>query len=180
MRLPLPQKVFSIKYLVLSILFALILSAVYGLLTTAKAHAQEFDKYLPAYNQYAVPETNPDVPQNLHSYTQSVTIEFMASFICQIAGVDPTREDRKCLGIDPKTGKIGFVENGGGAIGITTNLIAMTFTPPASSGDYVRYLAGNFGIAKNAYAAEDQGLSGLAPLQPIWTAMRNVAYIFFV
>ncbi|OGG29508.1 hypothetical protein A2971_02370 [Candidatus Gottesmanbacteria bacterium RIFCSPLOWO2_01_FULL_46_21] len=185
-KLALPARVFSIKYLVLSILVTLILSTVYGLLTTAKAHAQDSNEYFPQpiYNQYAAPETNPDVPPGLHSYTQSLMIEVMSAGICQLAGFDPIRSDHRCLGVDPKTGKIGFVEGGGGAIGVTTKLIGMTFTPPASSLDYSRYLANNFGVAKKAYAegcsGQDPGLCGIRPLRDIWIVMRNITYLFFV
>src|SRR3990172_11883514 len=102
-------------------------------------------------NNYS-PSFNPDVPRDQHSYVQSVVIELLASMVCQLGGFDPLRQDHRCLGVDPQTGKIGFVENGGGAIGVMGTFIAYTFTPPISSTDYVRYLAGNFGITKKTYA----------------------------
>lgn len=116
-------------------------------------------------------------------------IETMSAMICQLAGIDPIRKDHKCLGIDSKTGKIGFVENGGGAIGAIGTFISYTFTPPMSSGDYVRYMAGNFGIAKKTYAQgasscaggpQGVGFCGIKPLVNIWVAMRNIAYLLFV
>src|SRR3990167_10982854 len=105
--------------------------------------------------------TNPDVPQNFHTYTQSVLLEIAAAASYQIAGFDPMNPSGKCLGVDPATGKIGFVENGGGLIGITGQMIAATFEIPVSRSQYVRYLAGNFGIAKKTYAVNtgDPGLS---------------------
>src|SRR3989344_4230329 len=74
------------------------------------------------YNQYAVPETDSDVPPGLHTYSQSLMIEVISAMICQLGGVDPIRKDAKCLGINPETGKIGFVEGGGGAIGAVSSL----------------------------------------------------------
>lgn len=125
--------------------------------------------------------TNPDVPNNLHNYTQNIMIEVMSSLSCQLAGVDPTNPNGKCLGIDPNTQKIGFVQNGGGAIAVVGSFIAATFTPPLHTGDYFSYLAGNFGISKNAYAAENGlGFEGLSPLVKAWEAFRNITYLLFV
>src|SRR5665213_3738933 len=62
------------------------------------------------------------------------------------------------------------------------------YTIPAHTSDYVRYLAGNFGISKGVYAAttcsdpksEGTGFCDLYPLLPIWTVFRNLAYLGFV
>ena len=54
------------------------------------------------------PNLEEDVPRDQHSYIQTVMIEVMAAAICQLSGSDPMRKDRKCLGADPNTGKIGF------------------------------------------------------------------------
>jgi len=111
--------------------------------------------------------------------------------ICQMGGIDPLRRDHKCLGVDPNTSKIGFVEGGGGALGVMGKLISYTFIPPTSSGEYIRYLSGNFGIAKKTYAADNPcvkaenspqgyGFCGIQPLIGIWVSMRNIAYLLFV
>ncbi|MBI2621408.1 MAG: hypothetical protein HYW63_02025 [Candidatus Levybacteria bacterium] len=134
------------------------------------------------------PNLNPDVPKDQHSYVQSVVIEVMAAMVCQLSGMDLVRSGQECLGIDPVTGKIGFVENGNGAVGIIGTFIAYTFTPPVSSGEYINYLAGNFGITKKAYAqtnlcagaSQGVGFCGIRPLISIWVAMRNIAYLLFV
>jgi len=125
--------------------------------------------------------TNPDVPQNFHSYTQSVILELAAALSCQLTGIDPLGKENKCLGIDQKTGKIGFVQNSGGLIGMSGNLIAMSFNIPVSSGQYVRHLASNFGVGEKVYAQEQgAGFQGLSPLLPLWKAFRNIVYLFFV
>lgn len=129
-------------------------------------------------NSFAQPETNPDVPKNLHTLTQSVFIEVAATIICQIAGVDPINPSQPCLGVDQTTGKIGFVENGGGAISLMGNMIAMLYTPPAGSSQFVSYLADNFGVAKPAYA--QTSLQSLSPLLNIWLIFRNLVYLLFV
>lgn len=130
--------------------------------------------------------TNPDVPKDFSTYTQSVIIQLTAAASCQIMGINPSSPDSKCLGLDSKTGKIGFVENGGGLIGITSNMIAMTFQIPVSSTHYGVYLANSFGVAKPAYAQiEDNtegsaGFNGLKPLLPLWKTFRNLTYLLFV
>lgn len=149
--------------------------------------------------------TNPDVPVNLSTYTQSVFIEITSAASCLLSGVDPIRPDKPCLGFDPNTRKIGYVENNGGALGMMGGLIAFTYNIPASSVYYVRYLADNFGITQNASAVfvdpdicvdnpslcnensssnwglgTGNGFNGLTPLLGVWTAMRNLVYLLFV
>lgn len=129
-----------------------------------------------AYLRPAFAQTvNP--PQNLHNYTQNVMIEVISSMTCLIAGVDPITPSQKCLGVE--NGKIGPVDTKGGAIGAMGDLISMTFAIPVHTGEYVKYLAGNFGIAKPALAAND-GFSQLSPLIEIWKAFRNITYLLFV
>ncbi len=138
------------------------------------------------------PSTNPDVPNNMHTYTQSVMVEVMAAMTCQLIGIDPVNPSQKCLGIDSASKKIGFVDTSadsasslqagsgqaGGAIGFAGSMIAVLYTPPLHTGDYFSYLAQNFGIAKPAYAAT--GFEGLSPLIKIWSAFRNIVYLLFV
>ncbi|MDP2586126.1 MAG: hypothetical protein Q8P29_04580 [Candidatus Levybacteria bacterium] len=132
--------------------------------------------------------TNPDVPNNLHSWTQNVMIEVMLSLTCQLVGVDPTTPDKQCLGVDQKTGKIGFLPAGnlakrevGGAIGGMNSMISMLYTPPVRTSDYIQNLAQNFGITKKTYAQQTgTGFDGLKPLLNLWTAFRNIVYLIFV
>lgn len=129
--------------------------------------------------------TNPDVPQNLNTWTQNIMLNVMAATICQLAGVNPLDSQQRCLGIDQTTGKIGYApspgsEQAGGAIGIAGNLIAATFThPPASTAEYLSYMGNKFGIAQPAYA-QGTGFNGLKPVIKIWEAFRNLAYMAFV
>ncbi|MCL5434780.1 MAG: hypothetical protein M1405_00085 [Patescibacteria group bacterium] len=144
-------------------------------------------------NSYTSPNTNPDVPNNLHNWTQNVMIEVMSAMTCQLAGVDPTNPSAKCLGVDQKTGKIGFVENGGGAVGVMGNLITILYTPPIRSRDYINYLSQNFGISKPTYAVSPApnpcyqdprgiGFCGLSKLNLIgvWSVFRNIVYLIFI
>ena len=115
-------------------------------------------------------------------------IEVMLALTCQLVGVDPSQPNGACLGVDPATGKIGFlpagnVENGqiGGAIGGMSNMISMLYTPPIHTSDYFQNLAQNFGIVKNANAqVTGSGFKGLEPLQKLWEAFRNIVYLIFV
>src|SRR3989338_399601 len=179
------QRVFSIKYLVLSVLVALVLTSAYSLLPTAKAFAQE--NQTQSSNPYLSPETNPDVPKNLHTFTQSTMLSVMSGMVCQLWGVDVSIPNAKCLGYDKDTGKIGFVEGGGGALGLMGNLIAFTYTPISSSSKYFAYLSDNFGIVKEANAVNEgcnetrlgKGFCSLDPLLNIWSTFRDIAYVFF-
>lgn len=158
------------------------------------------------YNPQNLPmNTEDDVPQNLSTYTQSVFIEITSAASCMLSGVDPIRPDKPCLGFNPSTRKIGYVENNGGALGMMGGLIASTYNIPASSSHYMVYLAQNFGITKRATAANidpeiciddpslckdnassnwgfstGNGFNSLTPLLKIWTAMRNLVYLLFV
>ncbi len=110
-------------------------------------------------------------------------IEVMSALTCQLAGVDPTNPKQSCLGIDQKSGKIGFLPTPqtGGAIGFMGNMIATLYTPPLHTGDYFQNLASNFGINKKAYAqSAGTGFQGLTPLIGVWSAFRNIVYLFLV
>ncbi|MCL5019811.1 MAG: hypothetical protein M1426_05005 [Patescibacteria group bacterium] len=131
-------------------------------------------------NSYAAPNTSPDVPNNLHNWSQNVMIEVISAMTCQLAGVDPTNPSAKCLGVDQKTGKIGFVENGGGAIGVMGNLISMTLTPPIRTSDFIAYMSNSFGFTKPTYAAGKSGIDSLNPIVGVWSASRNIVYLLFV
>jgi len=158
----------------------------------------------PAFAASAYPlNTNPDVPQNFHTYTQSVFIEIAAAISCQLTGYDPTNPGGKCLGIDPKTRKIGYVEGGGGAIGMVGSFIASTFYIPISTHDYGVYMAQNFGLSKKSYAQSPSpvssgdvpydagqsnksyvesslGYNALLPTLNLWRTFRNLTYLLFV
>src|SRR5687767_6194410 len=102
-----------IKLLIVSLLFVIF----YLLLLPVTVHAQNS-------TQSATPpaqatgssylNTNPDVPTNLHTYTQSIFIELASAISCLLTGSDPINPGMLCLGIDPTTHKIGYVEGGGG------------------------------------------------------------------
>ena len=122
-----------------------------------------------------------NVPQNLHTYTQSAMIEIMASILCQLTGKDPINPNQQCLGIDTSTGKIGYVANQGGLIGIEKNMIVALYTPPLHTGDFFNFVAKNFGIAKSTYAqTTGVGFNSLSPLLGLWSAFRNLVYVIFV
>ncbi len=148
---------------------------------------------LPQTNSIAAPNLDTNVPQNQHTYVQSLFIEVMSSLTCIVAGIDPINPRSPCLGVDQATGKIGYVPSQGGLIGMAGGLIAELYTPPASSSDYIHYLSDNFGITKHTYAADigtaasnatavdsSIGSTRLRPLLGIWSAFRNIAYLFFV
>lgn len=128
-------------------------------------------------------ETNPDVPRNIHTLTQGVTLGLASSMSCLLFGIDPLTRDQRCLAPDPETNKLGYVEHSGSALGFVNSMISALYTPPIHSGEYVQYLSQNFGIVKPTYAQNNQTGSGFDSIKPIlglWVVFRNITYMFFV
>lgn len=149
----------------------------------------------PAYapqtvNPYSIPNTDANVPANQHTRVQTLMIDILSASMCILIGIDPVDRSKPCLDINPETGKIGynpnsFDENGqpkiGGALGASTQLISVMYTPTISSKQYSDYLARNFGIVKPAYAQDvGYGFNGLDSLLTLWTAIRNMAYFLLM
>ncbi len=133
-------------------------------------------------SNFSTTDVNPDVPQNVHSLTQIVTTEVLSTMVCQLTGKDFLNRNQPCLGIDPKTHAIGFAPNNGGLIGATANGIIAEFNIPIHTSGYIHYLTNEFGVGR-AYAAATNpgvGFTGLEPLLGLWTAFRNIVYLFFV
>jgi hypothetical protein len=115
-------------------------------------------------------------------------IEVIASAYCLLTGIDPVNPAQGCLDIDPQTGKLGFnppAKNQpvGGLIGYVPQMFSSLYTPPASSSQYIRHLAGNFGIIKPVQAQTEPirgGHRALLPIQDIWISLRNITYLIFV
>lgn len=129
--------------------------------------------------------TNPDVPRNLHTYTQSVFIDILSTASCFLTGTDPINQSNKCLGMDAKTGKLDYTnQNSGGLLLTMGNLIGKTYNIPISTAGYTNYLAGNFGLSQDTYAASGLGKGigfvGLTPVLKIWVVLRNLSYLVFV
>lgn len=135
----------------------------------------------PAQNasDYLLPQTDPNVPHNLHTLTQSLLLEGLSALTCQLGGVDLTTDTHQCLSYNPKTGKIGYAPITGGLVGVVSNAISALYTPPFHTADYVKYMAGSFGITKHAYAAS-AGFDQLSPLAKLWVGFRNIVYLLFV
>lgn len=157
------------------------LFTLYFLLFTISTTFAQTPASAPNYqtNPYLAPNTSPDVPKNLHTWTQSVVIEVLSSATCLVMGVDPTSPHQKCLGVDPSSGTIGFVENGGGTVGLMGKMISVMYTPPIHARDGIHYLVGNFGFAKQAHA-QGVGFQSLSPLTNLWKTFLNITYLIFV
>ena len=145
-------------------------------------------------NSFAVPNMDPDVPRNQHTFAQATTIEVISAIHCILTGIDPIDPAQGCLGINPETHKLGIskptVDQYGnaevsGMVGVTAGLISSTYEPIASTGTYTNYLSENFGIVKKAHAAgppcdpakSGYGFCGLQPILKLWETVRNVAYV---
>ncbi len=168
-----------------SVRLALVLGTILFLFPFFKVNtfAQISNTPTPAVQNYTTPDTNSNVPKNMHTLTQSLVIEILSSFVCQLGGIDPMNKNQECLGVDPNTGKIGFVKNGGGLVGVAQKMIVSTYSLPIHTGDYIAYVGRNFGITKPTYAADPNsslGLQSLSPLINLWVAFRNIVYLLFV
>ncbi len=134
----------------------------------------------PVFAQGTVPTTNYQT-RDLNVWSQNVVYEVMSAFSCQLAGVNFSHKDQKCLGFDVKTGKLGFVDNGGGALGLLTGGIAMLYTAPAHTSEYVSYLSQTFGISKPLYAQnQGVGFDSINPLIGVWGVFRDISYLLFI
>ena len=129
---------------------------------------------------YLTPNTSSDVPSNLHTWTQNVMIEVLASMDCQLTGIDILNKNQPCLGANSKTGQIGYVKSNGGLIGFVTSAIGYTYNIPVHTSTYFSMMAANFGIAKSSYATSQDGQQSLLYIQNAWVVFRNFAYILFV
>ncbi|PIR64541.1 MAG: hypothetical protein COU63_03565 [Candidatus Pacebacteria bacterium CG10_big_fil_rev_8_21_14_0_10_36_11] len=75
--------------------------------------------------------------------------------------------------------KIVYAKYGRGAIGETTQALAMLYNPPASGVTYVATLLEDAHIIPQAHA-QGLGFSSLDPVLEAWKVFRNIAYFFFV
>lgn len=122
---------------------------------------------------------NPDVPNDTRTHIQVIVLELLGSFSCHLSGINPLDPAGRCLGPDPTTGKIGYVQQSGGGIGAMGSLISASFNIPVSSRDYIADAQKNFGITKKAYA-QTTGFDTLNPVLPIWKTFRDLTYVLFV
>lgn len=127
---------------------------------------------------------SPEVPNTQQTRAQTALIDILAAFTCQIAGINPIDPQRRCVTFDISSGRFVYAkaEEGKayGAIGAMSGLIASTYNIPVHTSDYTNYLASEFGVVKKAHAQDGLGFSVLKPLQRLWTAMRDLAYLSFV
>lgn len=157
------------------------LLAFFLIVFVSKASFAQTNYYPPQNTQIQkdlTPNTDSNVPNNMHYFTQGLLLEIMSALSCQITGIDPIDPKQQCLDANPATGKLGFAGNGG-AIGAVTTMISGLYVVPIRVGDYVAYLSNNFGVAKQTYA-QGTGFYALAPMLSLWTALRNVSYLLFV
>ena len=132
-------------------------------------------------NQFFSNSVSADVPQNINTLSQGILWGMLSFASCAISGEDVTNSTQKCLGYDSQTGKLSYVPNQKGILGIATSAIAVLYSPPRFHvGDYVAYLRNNLSIVKPTYAAGNSGFDQLTPIMKLWIAFRNVTYLLFV
>ena len=140
----------NLSRLFLSISFIIILATYFS----GNAIAQEYTSNEIDYKTFTTLNNHENIDSNVelnrHNAVQVVIIELLSAASCQLSGIDPLNQNGKCLGLNPSTGKLGYVEKNGGAIAVVGSLINATFTKPASGIQYMAYLENNFDIAKNS------------------------------
>ncbi len=164
-----PSKIFSFF-----LFLVLISGSVLAIVPTS--HAQ-------GYNQYVTPNTDANVPQNQHTFVQSMMIEVLASMICQLSGTDVITQ-KPCLTINRETNKIGYAtpsqtNQPGGLIGALTSSMGDMYAMPIHTGNYVSYMANNFGVVTSTYA-QSTGFEQLDYMLRFWRIFRDIAYMGFV
>lgn len=73
-------------------------------------------------------------------------------------------------------------QGSGDAILASATMIGLLYaSPPASGIEYLADLGSKIGLAEPAFAqGPGVGFQALAPVRPVWTAFRNMAYLLFV
>lgn len=138
---------------------------------------------------YPTPTPTPTAPnsQNWDAFKQSAFAGngLINLFSCMGANIPFGTDGCPNVFITEKGPKTFITYNGegGGALGMGTQLIAAIQSNPPASG--VQYLANSirngFGFATPAYAqVEGGGSRVIAPLLRIWQVSRNIAYMFFI
>lgn len=152
------------------------------------AYAQTSQPFNPTdARSFAIPDAEANVPKDQHTLIQSILIEMLLATGCQLTGIDMASPTTPCLGINPTNHKLSYgipPKNGeiqvGGLLGKLGDSIAYMYTPTITTSDYTRYLADNFGLTKKALAAPKNGFEGLAPIQGMWIATRDVSYFLLI
>ncbi len=105
-------------------------------------------------------------------------LDVTSAVVCQLVGVDPVTANHQCYGStdSSQTPRIG------GLVGLSTSYVSALYMQPATTGQYIHYLAENFGFAGHAYAAvaainDTTGFAALTPVIAIWNFTKNLAYL---
>ncbi len=128
-------------------------------------------------------KTDPSVSTNIETLSQGVFMGLLSSLTCTVAGIDFTTQNNQCLAYNLKTQTFSYAPKtttGGGLIGLALGGVALTFHNPINTSDYFQYLSENFGLIKQAHAANGIGFAQLSPITNLWLAFRNLSYLLFV
>ena len=130
-----------------------------------------------------------DVPLNQHTLVQSVFLEMMLAFQCQLTGIDLVNPGQSCLGVNMSTHELSYDPSQkagqgqiGGVLGAINQGIGAMYTPTFSASDYTKDLSANFGIVKPALAQTTAytGFQGLQPIIGLWKVTRDISYFLLV
>ena len=119
-------------------------------------------------------QINPQTDQ--HVWVQSVMLDVTSAVICQLIGIDPVTVNHQCYG-STDTSQPAKV---GGIVGLSTNYISALYLQPATTGQYVNYLANNFGFIDHAFAQgipNATGFTALGPVLQLWNFTKNLSYL---
>jgi len=103
---------------------------------------------------------------NLQSYVYETMKAIAGSVVTKITG---------CLSCDEE----GRKQNPGLVMNIGSLVATAYANPPASGKQYLAYLQEKMDIIQPAYAQESAGFRAMEKVLPVWTAFRNISYVFF-
>lgn len=118
---------------------------------------------------------------NIPVLTQQVLMGFLSTATCVVGGVDFLSQNHSCLSYNSKTGSFDYTKNtSGGLLGLAAGGVALTFTPPFHTSDYLQYLSDSWIVKKADAANAGVGFDELSPITNLWIGFRNLAYLLFV
>lgn len=133
----------------------LLLASVLLLSSASIARAQNRWDLTSPLKQNEFIATTPDTEVNFWKYLSAVSSGIMGSLNNQIVAPD-------------------FAPSA--VSGLGRMIALMTGNPPAGTAEYLAYMGAKAGLVEQAYA-QDGGFAILLPIQKIWVATRNVAYL---
>lgn len=175
-------KVFSIKYLVLSIF---ILATLYILPTTVQAQQADTTSAQSTNSYQALPGyVNPQSP----TYANLQIFNIMHAASCITSGVSligpcvDYKLNKDLQGNLKAMPVLSSIDTSGGLLGASGSVLGGLYSnPPLRTSDYLTNLGTSFGLIDEAHAqVGGSGNTVLSPIFKLWEVSRNIAYLAMI